>query len=199
MKLGISVVNDFELLRRIGGECAGALVILPEGEPASHEGRYRPLCQDEIDTAAHSVVPARRLMSGPMRFSLAGRQNKWAVYQDADGAFYAPEGAFASSHLIKFDSIHYEASSWNEAFVTYLARGLDMPVVPMVPRGHYAVIERYDRLRDAQGISRASTRRISARHWAFPRGESTNRRAAPRSAIASILCAECRTTPQSTA
>ena len=151
MKLGISVVNDFELLRRIGGECAGALVILPEGEPPSHEGRYRPLSHDEIDTAARSAVPARRLMSGPVRFSLAGRQDKWAVYQDADGAFHAPEGAFASSHLIKFDSMRYKASSWNEAFVTYLARGLDMPVVPIVPCDHYAVIERYDRLRDAQG------------------------------------------------
>lgn len=31
-RLGISEGNDFELLRAIGGECAGALVLLPEGQ-----------------------------------------------------------------------------------------------------------------------------------------------------------------------
>jgi len=34
--LGISARNDFAMLERIGGECAGAVSLQPEGAPPSH-------------------------------------------------------------------------------------------------------------------------------------------------------------------
>ena len=49
--LGISERNDFALLERIGGECAGAVSLLPEGvpPPASGDKRRRELSEKELD------------------------------------------------------------------------------------------------------------------------------------------------------
>src|SRR5262245_58981078 len=39
--LGISPRNDFAMLEKIGGECAGAVTFMPEGEPLpDRDGRY---------------------------------------------------------------------------------------------------------------------------------------------------------------
>lgn len=47
LRLGLSEANDFGLLAAIGGECAGALSILPEdADPAKHASEY-----EEIDPA----------------------------------------------------------------------------------------------------------------------------------------------------
>ena len=47
--LGISARNDFAMLERIGGECAGAVTFIPEGislpEP---DNQYRPLSAQEL-------------------------------------------------------------------------------------------------------------------------------------------------------
>ncbi|MCA1792647.1 MAG: HipA N-terminal domain-containing protein [Desulfobacteraceae bacterium] len=40
-QLGISEKNDFMLLKRIGGECAGAISILPETEKPESPGQYK--------------------------------------------------------------------------------------------------------------------------------------------------------------
>src|SRR6266540_6068025 len=49
--LGVSLNNDFGLLERIGGDCAGAVSLYPEtGEPKSEPGTYRQLTLDELNT-----------------------------------------------------------------------------------------------------------------------------------------------------
>ena len=47
--LGISARNDFSMLERIGGECAGAITFLPIGTAFPHEASsYRPLSENEL-------------------------------------------------------------------------------------------------------------------------------------------------------
>src|ERR1700730_171448 len=48
--LGVSERNDFALLDRIGGECAGAVSLLPESvaHPGSDERRTRELSEKEL-------------------------------------------------------------------------------------------------------------------------------------------------------
>ncbi len=146
LRLGISESNDFELLRRIGGECAGALTIIPAGDVPSHEGAYRSFDEDDLSNALKGILTGFRQFPGAsVRFSLAGRQDKWAVYQDDKGNLAFPEGDAASTHILKFDSAHYRGSSWNEAYVMFLAGRLALPVVEVEPFAGYSLIRRYDR------------------------------------------------------
>ena len=47
--LGISAKNDFSMLERIGGECAGAVTFMPGGEPLpQRDYRYRHLSSAEL-------------------------------------------------------------------------------------------------------------------------------------------------------
>ena len=51
-RLRISEQNDFDLLREIGGECAGAVSVLPEGRPPEVSPGYREIDEEEL----HRIV-----------------------------------------------------------------------------------------------------------------------------------------------
>ena len=80
--LGISERNDFAMLERIGGECAGAVSLLPEDAPAPVMGetRVRELSERELEEIV-TELPRRPLMAGRegLRLSLAGAQSKLPV------------------------------------------------------------------------------------------------------------------------
>jgi serine/threonine-protein kinase HipA len=76
--LGISARNDYAMLERIGGECAGAVTFMPKGEPLPpREPGYRTLSQEEL-VAILRELPRRPLLAGEkgVRLSLAGAQDK---------------------------------------------------------------------------------------------------------------------------
>src|SRR5262249_13442534 len=80
--LGISANNDFSMLEKIGGECAGALSFIPEGETlSSHNNHYHELTGKELADILREL-PLRPLLAGKkgVRLSLAGVQDKLAVY-----------------------------------------------------------------------------------------------------------------------
>src|SRR6201981_1836271 len=62
--LGISARNDYAMLERIGGECAGAVTFLPQGEtmPDPQYG-YRELSNEEL-AAILEELPRRPLLAG---------------------------------------------------------------------------------------------------------------------------------------
>src|SRR5580698_8378199 len=74
--LGISARNDYAMLERIGGECAGAVTFLPSGHalPERDYG-YRKLPSEELATILKEL-PKRPLLAGEqgIRLSLAGAQ-----------------------------------------------------------------------------------------------------------------------------
>ncbi|TVQ19593.1 MAG: type II toxin-antitoxin system HipA family toxin, partial [Spirochaetaceae bacterium] len=80
--LGISERNDFALLERIGGECAGAVALLPEDVHAqtATESVIRELDEAELAVIV-SELPSRPLLAGSagVRLSLAGSQGKLPV------------------------------------------------------------------------------------------------------------------------
>ncbi len=47
-KLGVTRGDDFELLKILGGDCAGAITVFPSDQPPADHGRtYAPLSDDE--------------------------------------------------------------------------------------------------------------------------------------------------------
>jgi len=101
--LQISDRNDFAMLERIGGECAGALTFVPEGQaPPQSDSDYRPLSDSEL-TEILETLPRRPLLAGKkgVRLSLAGAQDKLAVRVDAEGSIYLPLNYAPSTHILK--------------------------------------------------------------------------------------------------
>ncbi|MFC3285548.1 type II toxin-antitoxin system HipA family toxin [Litchfieldella rifensis] len=156
--------DDFSLLAAIGGDCAGALTILPPGQAplprgqpsegrSSHgQGDYRALELDRLGQWAafrerYALMtdddPAKR-----PRLSLAGAQDKIPVLV-WDGTLYLPSGVAPSSHILKFAVEGREQVILNELYLNTLARlaGLACPPTEMHYAGRhpYLVVERYDR------------------------------------------------------
>lgn len=148
--------TDFDLLRAIGGECAGALSVLPVDRQPSGQRQYRPLTEKDLaDLAARrgQIYAAWPADERP-RLSLAGTQDKCPVLM-RDDRYFLPQGEAPSSHILKFELADYRHLPAYETFTTQLAAAIDLPVVDITLRSigktRYAQIARYDRLWDERG------------------------------------------------
>lgn len=149
--LGVSEKNTFSLLETVGGECAGALSLFPEGKGPSTLSEYTEEPIDEVNLKdLLSLLEERPLLAGEegLRLSLAGAQEKIAlkVYNDQ---YFLPLGDTPSTHIIKPLIKGISESVYNELFCMRLAKsaGFDVPFVDVkdthgVP---YFIVERYDR------------------------------------------------------
>ena len=78
----ISEHNDFKLLEAIGGECAGAVSIVPEYTSLSTESDYIALSEQEVeDIIDENAIRPVLILKDELRLSLAGAQNKIPVYR----------------------------------------------------------------------------------------------------------------------
>lgn len=145
--------DDFVLLREIGGDCAGALNILPiDQSPDEHGGA------DSLDDHAfhrmleqrgQGIVPRPEAGNGARpRLSLAGAQAKCPVLI-RHGDYYLPRGVTSSSHILKFELPQWRHVPVFEIYLNRIAEriGLPVPETRLEQRhGHrYLVIRRYDR------------------------------------------------------
>ncbi len=118
----------------------------------------RPLPDAALEARIRQLPKAPLTHAAIKRMSLAGAQHKLAVVMQ-DDALHEPAGATPSTHILKPDhpDEDYPHSVINEWFVMSLARrlGLDVPDVHRryVPSPVY-LINRFDRLHDAQGWQR---------------------------------------------
>jgi len=152
--------DTWALLVRHGRDTAGALSLIPEGVEAGTEELLVPLSQETLQ----KKIKASRARNLPLlaswdevRMSLAGAQEKLGLRIDANGGMFLPEGAAASTHIVKPEnaSADFPFCPANEFFCMRLARELKVPV-PEVNLLHLSeplyVIERFDReLSDKNG------------------------------------------------
>lgn len=158
--LGVSAGNDFALLERIGGECAGAVSLWPEGHPQpafTGTSSQRRLSDAELEEIV-GQLPQRPLLAGEesIRLSLAGAQVKLPVIVDpADGSLALPLGSAASSHILKPEPARFPGLAANEAFCMALARATGLEAVEtqwlMVGSTPCLLARRYDRELEADG------------------------------------------------
>ena len=149
--LGISARNDYAMLERIGGECAGAVTFMPAGQPLPEDHwDYRTLTPQEL-AAIIRELPMRPLLAGEagIRLSLAGAQDKVAVRIDGDD-IRLPLGNAPSTHILKPAVARFEGVLYNEALCMTLAAAVGLPAAPVEVRSvdglNYLLVERYDRL-----------------------------------------------------
>ncbi len=156
-KLGISPRNEFALLEALGGECAGAITLLPPSQETEKHSGYRELSDEQFHQLLLEM-PKKPFLAGEedIRLSLAGAQHKLPVYLEGR-RFFLPKGASPSSHIIKPNIEGIEQSVRNEAFCMAIAEriGLNVPPATVLtsPEEIY-VVQRYDRYRDSAGVLR---------------------------------------------
>jgi serine/threonine-protein kinase HipA len=148
--LGISAKNDFAMLERIGGECAGAVTFIAEGGSLPE-----PECANRALSSAELADLIKRLRRRPLlageegiRLSLAGAQDKIAVHVSG-GRISLPLNGAPSTHILKPAIERFEGVVLNEALCMCLARavGLNTAAVEIgkVEGIDYLLVQRYDR------------------------------------------------------
>ncbi|MFN3714159.1 MAG: type II toxin-antitoxin system HipA family toxin [Alcanivoracaceae bacterium] len=160
--LRTDVQNISRLLKRLGGDVAGAVSLHAEGEARANPVDADSPVLDEValgqlleESARHPFLAARP--DGP-RLSLAGAQQKLPVLIRADG-LRLPQGS-PSTHLLKPPSPRFPALAHNEFVCMRAARLAGLQVADVSLR-HYIGIDdrkqvclqvtRYDRVERVPG------------------------------------------------
>jgi serine/threonine-protein kinase HipA len=155
--LGISEANDFAMLERIGGECAGAVSLLPEKMPPPRPGNGQLRWLDDGELAAIiEELPQRPLMAGEagLRLSLAGAQIKLPVVLATDEPtdvirVALPLDGTPSTHIIKPEPSRFPGLAANEAWCMALARNIGLRAAEAhtvtIANTPCLVVKRYDR------------------------------------------------------
>jgi serine/threonine-protein kinase HipA len=155
--LGVSADNEFRLLEYLGGEVAGALTLLPEGEtPPSPSDAAPKLLDDHALVQLLDHLPLRPMLAGEdgLRLSLAGAQSKLPVLL-IDGQIALPAPGQPTSHILKPPISRFEGTTENEFFCMSLASAIGLDVAPVEMRvvadRSFLLVTRYDRAVGAEG------------------------------------------------
>jgi len=141
--------TDFDLLRSIGSECAGALAILQLEHRPAVEHKYREISDQGLADLIRSGGQVHSLSgSEHPRLSLAGTQDKCPILVMND-CYSLPKEGTPTSHILKFGSNEYRNVPAYETFTAMLAKAVGLPVVDTQLRffsdSYYVLIERFDR------------------------------------------------------
>jgi len=107
--LGISARNDYAMLERIGGECAGAITFVPAGELLpERQDTYHRLGDKDLAKILREL-PRRPLMAGEegVRLSLARAQDKIAVHVSGNNISVPLRGAPTANLFSPLSSCRY--------------------------------------------------------------------------------------------
>jgi serine/threonine-protein kinase HipA len=160
-RLGVSAGNDFGLLYAIGGDCAGAVTLLPPGADLAATaggaaGADVQWLDDSRLATALDELPRRPLLADPeegIRLSLAGAQDKLPVVV-RDGRIGIPLGRTPSTHIVKTPIARFDDTVANEAFCLALAREIGLSAaaaeIRVAADREFLLVERYDR-REVEG------------------------------------------------
>jgi len=169
--LKVSSKNDFAILDGIGGECAGALVLLEPGQAPPIEALESDSIEWLDEDRLHAVLERllkRPLLAGEsgLRLSLAGAQEKLPVLTRElpskaglnEFDIGLPKNNIPSSSILKPEIAGLDGSVYNEAFCLALARELKLDAaatqIGRTKDKTYLLVERYDRFHDEGHLKR---------------------------------------------
>ncbi len=149
---GIRPDDSYRLIEALGRDCAGAIVIQPveaDQPPIATTLTAKLLTDPELENRVSNLRNAPLGVSGLVRISLAGVQEKLLLTRLPDGSWGEPVDGTPSTHILKPEIIQYPLTVENEAFSMRLAKhvGLETANVETteIAGRKLIVVERYDR------------------------------------------------------
>ena len=150
--------DTYGLIRALGRDCAGAIVIQPYDDsapPSATTTTAEPLDEDELAEVVGNLRSAPLGVGGRVRVSLAGVQEKLLLARLPDGRWGQPVDGTPSTYILKPEIRGFPQAVENEAFCMRLARHLGLPVAEVetitVKGRALLVVARYDRVVDPAG------------------------------------------------
>lgn len=151
--VGVDRDDTYGLIRAVGRDCAGALVVQPADDPAPPRPTTltaEPLTNAEIAELVANLRSAPLGVSGRVRISLAGVQEKLLLTRMPDGKWGRPVDGTPSTHILKPEIASLPDTVENEAFCMRLAEHLGLTAASVettqVDGRKLIIVERYDRI-----------------------------------------------------
>jgi serine/threonine-protein kinase HipA len=154
---GTRPVDTYGILSAYGRDCAGAVMLLPDGEVPGGAGDsgYSPMTLDDLRRVigALDVAPLGAAPERGFRPSLAGFQRKALVGRAVDGTWQLPSGDAPSTWILKPDGPHAMAANEATGLGLAAACGLAVPDAELLDVAGLPVlaVRRYDRQSSAAG------------------------------------------------
>lgn len=156
--VGVRSDDTYGLIRELGRDCAGAVIITPADNPAppaATTATAEPLSEAALAELVGNLRSAPLGAGGRVRISLAGVQEKLVLTRMSDERWGRPVDGTPSTHILKPEIGAYPNTVENEAFCMRVARRLGLDVASVaateVMSRKLIVVERYDRVVDADG------------------------------------------------
>jgi serine/threonine-protein kinase HipA len=153
---GARPADTYKILQAFGRDCAGAVMLLPDGEqPGADGGGYTPMTPGDLRRviSALDVAPLGAAPERGFRPSLAGFQRKALLGRAADGTWQLPYGDAPSTWILKPDGPHPMAANEVTCLKLATACGLAVPEAELLDVAGLPVlaVKRYDRSDPADG------------------------------------------------
>jgi serine/threonine-protein kinase HipA len=156
--VGVRADDTYGLIRELGRDCAGAIVIQPADDPAPPKATTttaEALGPEEIETLVSNLRNAPLGAGGRVRISLAGIQEKLLLTRMPDGGWGRPVDGTPSTHILKPEIAAFPGTVENETFCMRIAKHLGLDVAHVetteIAARRLLVVERFDRTVGADG------------------------------------------------
>ena len=147
--VGVSDRNVAGLLGAIGGECAGAVSIWPQGGHPLDPPEYVPLTDTDVRELFAAADQAQRLqLVRDGRLSLAGGMEKLCLRR-RDDRWYRGRAGAPTTHILKWAPPSLPDLNHNELFCLELLREAGLPVVESYiddEQTPVLIVRRFDRV-----------------------------------------------------
>ncbi|MBB71185.1 MAG: HipA protein [Legionellales bacterium] len=125
----LSKQNTFGLVKALGLDVPGALVIVPAGESLPESAAFRELTTEELTSRLNSRDEFGLIIwDDKPRLSVAGIQDKINLIVTEDGLLGFGEGRLCSTHILKFEKQRLSHLVLNEYLTMQLAKRCGLPV-----------------------------------------------------------------------
>lgn len=148
----LRATDTYGLIRALGRDCAGAIIVQPSGEPPPPDASTTtadPLNDDALADLVKNLRSAPLGVSDRVRISLAGVQQKLLLTRMPDGGWGRPVDGTPSTHILKPEIRDYPNTVQNETFCMRLARSLGLETAEVetteIAGRRLIVVRRYDR------------------------------------------------------
>ena len=202
-RFAVHRVDSFSLLAAVGRECAGAVSLVPAGEPLAPAGggAVRPRLDEQAIVARLAALADDPFgVDDDTRLTLAGTPWKLPLVRGADGGWFAPTAGMWSTHLLRPEPPDRRGLVATEAFALAVMRAAGLRVVDAEAASMAGrpvlVVGRFDRLIAADGTVTRLHQEDCCQALGAARAERTERNGGPTLEEVADLVRDLATDPE---